>query len=224
MARLGSMSRGRGRRGRRPFASRPLRKRFLIVCEGEVTEVAYFEAFPVNREVRVVVEGEGKNTTSLVAAAVEHADRAPDPFDEVWVVYDHDDFGAERFNAAEDQIRALDADPGRPERWDAAWSNQAFEVWYLLHFQFFDGKLHRHLVQDKLGELLRARLGHGPGYRKNDPHLYARLLPLQAEAIKHARRLVEEHGVAAHTPTTPADANPCTMVFRLVEALNAEIR
>lgn len=214
----------RGRRGRRPFASRPLRKRFLIVCEGEATEVAYFEAFPVNREVQVVVEGEGKNTTSLVSAAIGHADRASTPFDEVWVVYDHDDFSAHQFNRADADIRALDASQKRPERWVAAWSNQAFEVWYLLHFQFFDGKLHRHLIQDKLGDLLRSQLSYVSGYRKNDPRLYALLRPLQAQAIKHARRLVEIHGVTGHARTTPADANPCTMVFRLVEALNDQIR
>lgn len=50
---------------------------------------------------------------------------APDaPFDEVWVVYDHDDFGADSFNRAAHEIAALDAIRG--ERWQAAWSNQAF--------------------------------------------------------------------------------------------------
>jgi hypothetical protein len=123
MARLGAMDpRQRGRRGRGPFGSRAPRKRFLIVCEGAVTEVSYFEAFPVSREVHVVVRGEGKNTTSLVAAAVEHADHAAEPFDQVWVVYDHDAFGAQRFNQAERDIRELDEH--RPEAWHAAWSNQ----------------------------------------------------------------------------------------------------
>jgi hypothetical protein len=223
MMRLDAMNaRQRGRRGRRPFASRPLRKRFLIVCEGAVTEVRYFEAFPVSREVHVVVRGEGKNTTSLVAAAVEHADRAADSFDEVWVVYDHDDFGAQRFNQAEKDVRDLDA--GRPEAWRAAWSNQAFEVWYVLHFQFFDAELHRHLVQAKLGELLRTHCGRTDGYAKNDPRMYDLLRPRQSQAIRHAQRLAQEHGIAPHGTTTPADANPCTTVFRLVEALDSEIR
>lgn len=213
--------RQRGRRGRRPFGSRAPRKRFLIVCEGAVTEVRYFEAFPVSREVYVVVKGEGKNTTSLVVAAVEHADRASEPFDEVWVVYDHDDFGSQRFNQAEKDVRGLDGH--RPETWQAAWSNQAFEVWYVLHFQFFDGKLHRHLVQAKLGELLRACCGRENGYAKNDPRMYELLLPYQAQAIRHAQRLAQEHGISPHGIATPADANPCTTVFRLVEALNAEI-
>lgn len=222
MARLAPLDPGRGRRGRR-FESRAPRRSFLIVCEGEVTEVRYFEAFPVSKEVHVAVHGEGKNTTSLVAAAVRHATRAADearPFDEVWVVYDHDDFGADRFNRAAEEVHALNAE--RPERWHAAWSHQAFEVWYLLHFQFFDGRLHRHLVQKKLGELLAQHCGR-TGYRKNDPQIYDLLLRRQTDAIQHARRLVKEHGLPPHGTATPASANPCTQVHLLVEALNAEI-
>lgn len=222
MAGLERMKPGRrGRRGRRPYASRALRKHFLIVCEGEVTEVAYFEAFPVSREVRVVVRGEGKSTTSLVEAAVEHADRASkdnEPFDQVWVVYDRDDFGAEKFNQAEAVIRSHDSN--RPEQWRAAWSNQSFELWYVLHFQFFDSKLHRHLLNRKLGDLLSSA-GHRGGYAKNDPRMYEALLPLQPVAIANARRLEQEHEIAGHT--TPDSQNPATKVFALVEALNADI-
>ncbi len=223
MARLERLDPGRGRRGRR-FESRAPAKSFLIVCEGEVTEVRYFEAFPVRKEVLVAVRGEGKNTTSLVSAVVEHASRAvkeQTPFDEVWVVYDHDDFGADRFNRAAQEIDALNG--ARAERWHAAWSHQAFEVWYLLHFQFFDGRLHRHLVQKKLGELLQQHYGR-TGYRKNDPYIYELLLQRQPVALRHARRLAAEHGVAPHGTTPPANANPCTRVDLLVQALNDEIR
>ncbi|MEZ4453176.1 MAG: RloB family protein [Nannocystaceae bacterium] len=217
MARLEHPTSGRGRRGRR-FETRSLRKRFLIVCEGEVTEVRYFEAFPVPKDVRVTVKGEGKSTTSLVAAARHHADEGT--YDEVWVVYDHDDFGAERFNAAAAEI---DAENGRrSERWSAAWSNQAFEVWYLLHFEYFDGRLHRHLVQEKVGELLK-RHGLRRGYRKNDPDLYSALHSRQPSALRNAESLARTHAIAPYGEAAPAAANPCTTVYRLVEALNAEI-
>jgi hypothetical protein len=222
MSRLEHPVNGKGRRGRQ-FNTRAPRRSFLIVCEGEVTEVRYFEAFPVRKEVLVAVRGEGKNTTSLVAAAIAHADRAAKqdaPFDEVWVVYDHDDFGADKFNRAAAEVHALN--DRRDERWHAAWSHQAFEVWYLLHFQFFDGRLHRHLVQKKLGELLQQHHGR-TSYRKNDPQIYELLLSRQPTALQHADRLTREHAVAPHGNTPPADANPCTQVHLLVEALNAEI-
>jgi hypothetical protein len=217
MARLGPVEGGRGRRGRR-FESRRLRKRFLIVCEGEVTEVRYFEAFPVPADVRVTVKGEGKNTMSLVAAAIVHADAGE--YDEVWVVYDHDDFPDDRFNAAEAEIRGLSR--RRRETWCAAWSHQAFEVWYLLHFQLFDGRLHRHVVQKKVGERLVEQLQRA-GYRKNDPDIYRMLLSRQVVAIRHAERLEKLHGIEPHGDTPPARANPCTTVHRLVRALNDQI-
>ena len=180
------------------------------MCEGEVTEKAYFEAFPVTTVV-VRVEGEGKNTTSLVAAAEAHADRTR--FDAVWVVYDKDDFSAKQFNHAQQTIAHLTE--VREEAWAAAWSNQAFELWYLLHFRPIDAQLHRAVLCEKLGEVL------GGKYRKNDPTMYARLLPHQASALKQAKRLAD---LAQEGRSTPADANPCTLVFRLGEALNAEIR
>jgi len=219
MVRLTHPGDGRGRRGRRGAGSRGLRKRFLIVCEGAVTEPLYFKAFPLPKDVQVVVKGEGRNTTSLVHAAVNYADKRE--YDEVWVVYDQDDFGCERFNAAEAEIRVQDQK--RDERWRAAWSNQAFEVWYLLHFQYFDGELHRHEVQKKVGELL-TKEGLCVGYRKNHPSLYDLLLSRQQEAIRNAERLTMEHKIAPHGETPPGAADPCTTVHCLVEALNDEIR
>ena len=216
MSRLESPPPRSGRRGRRDAAARPLRKRFLIVCEGEATEKLYFEAFPVASDVRVTVTGEGRNTTSLVDAALRHADQGT--YDQVWVVYDRDDFGAERFNAADAEIQRAGAE--RDEEWHAAWSNQAFELWYLLHFIYVESQLHRHVVQRKLHE----RLAESGGYRKNRPDLYELLLGRQPNAIAHAERLAEEHQITPHGSTPPASANPCTTVHRLVQALNAEIR
>lgn len=111
-----------------------------------------------------------------------------------------------------------------PEAWHAAWSNQAFEVWYALHLQYFDGKLHRHQIQAKLKDLLRSHCGHTDGYAKNDPLMYEILLPYQPQAIRNAKRLAQDHGISPYGDTTPSDADPCTTVFLLVEALNAEIR
>ena len=61
-----------GRRGaslQRPKNRRPLRKTFLIVCEGQRTEPNYFEAFRVPKEVIEVI-GAGDNTIRLVRNAI----------------------------------------------------------------------------------------------------------------------------------------------------------
>lgn len=197
--------RHRRRKGRRPrkVNTRTQRKRFLIVCEGEKTEPNYFRSFRVNAEVRI--SGEGKNTRSLVRAA-RRLQEEEGPFDEVWVVFDRDDFSADHFNAAVGDAQRVG--------FHAAWSNQCFELWYLLHFQFFDGALHR----SQLIERLKRRIV--GGYRKNDPYIYRKLLSNQEDAIRNARRLVNCHDA----DTAPGSADPCTHVQDLVVALNAHLK
>ncbi len=51
---------------RRQTKARETRKKFLIVCEGEKTEVNYFKAFTVPKKIEFMVKGEGKNSLSLV--------------------------------------------------------------------------------------------------------------------------------------------------------------
>jgi hypothetical protein len=193
-----SPKRYKGRRLRKT-ATRTLRKRFLIVCEGEKTEPNYFRAFRVNIEVRIA--GEGKNTITLVKAAQGLNDKEG-PFDSVWVVYDKDNFSSDQFNTASKM--ALDSG------FHIAWSNQCFELWYLLHFQYSDSALHRTQLIERLNDQLPSP------YCKNDTLLYDKLLSLQPQAIQNAKRLEDFHG----EHTLPASADPCTHVHNLVAELN----
>jgi hypothetical protein len=59
---------------RRQIKTRETRKKFLIVCEGEKTEVNYFKAFTVPKQIEVRVKGEGKNSWSLVKKAIQIID------------------------------------------------------------------------------------------------------------------------------------------------------
>ena len=59
---------------RRQTKTRETRKRFLIICEGEKTEVNYFKAFDVPKKIEVRVKGEGKNSLSLVEKAIKMID------------------------------------------------------------------------------------------------------------------------------------------------------
>ncbi|WP_254066475.1 RloB domain-containing protein [Microcystis aeruginosa] len=68
---------------RRQTKTRETRKKFLIVCEGEKTEVNYFKAFDVPKKIEVTVRGEGKNSLSLVNKAIQIIDnlKKDDSFD-----------------------------------------------------------------------------------------------------------------------------------------------
>lgn len=207
--------------------NRPKRRNILIVCEGEKTEPNYFEAF--RRRLlggegdRVVVVGLGDNTRSLVEQArkiVEERQRGDEPpFYHVWVVFDKDEFPDDRFDCAVREIEREDARfkaNVRPH-WHAAWSNEAFELWYLLHFQdALGGPVGRNDLCRTLADRFKSELGVEEGYRKNDPRVFERLGPRMSEAVQRGARAFRS---CAGKP--PHACNPATRVFELVEQLRA---
>lgn len=187
--------------GMRPVNRREMRPVFLIVCEGEKTEPNYFRSFRVNADVEVV--GTGRSPLGVVEHAKESGKKRE--YTEIWVVFDRDDFSAEEFNNA---IRNAEQ-----AGFGVAYSNQAFELWYLLHFDYHDTALSRNRYQDILTQKL------GREYRKNDPTIYYELEDRQPGAIRNARRLLESY-LPDHNP---AKDDPCTAVHTLVERLNEHL-
>ena len=197
------MTSARGARARgyspRKVSTRETIQKFLIVCEGEQTEPNYFRKFRVPKQVaRVDVHGLGANTESLVRRAISL--RAEDDYDQVWCVFDRDSFKVESFNAA----LALAAREGI----SVAYSNEAFELWYLLHFHYFNSGMSRSDYGRKLTALL------GFKYEKNSDVIFDALWSRQATAIQHAERLL-----ASYPEPWPASDNPSTTVHLLVREL-----
>ncbi len=191
--------------------TREERKRFLIVCEGAKTEPHYFEAFNKILQQHVVqldIHGEGANTLSLVARAQHIRDSRLSgdyPFDQVWVVFDRDSVESDDFDNAIHKAKSAGM--------HCAWSNEAFEIWYILHFEYRNTGMSRTEYQSALSDLL------GEPYQKNAPDMYLKLLRYgkQAQAVTWARKLHDEF-LTFGTP--PSQSNPCTTVFLLVEELN----
>ena len=193
--------------------------RFLIVCEGTKTEPHYFEAL-INNYIstvrEVTIEGEGRATVALVDRTLEIK---TDPerknamsFDRVWVVFDKDDF--DDFNEAIKKARKLG--------FQSAWTNEAFELWYYLHFEYLDTGISRTAYIEKLEEAFRSRMGdENFNYRKGNPDIYSMLQQYGREdlAKRFARQL---RGL--YTGTNYASHKPCTMVDKLVDELeNSEL-
>ena len=187
------------------------RKWFLIVCEGEKTEPKYFRSFPVDTKViKLDIKGEGKNTKSLVEKAIELKNGSEsDETDRFWCVFDRDrndqnPHDAQNFNAA---ITLAQTNGIK-----VAYSNDAFELWYLLHFHFYNTGISRQDYQNMLTKLL------GHEYKKNSETIYEELKDKQQDAIKHAKRLLQEYD-----RPNPESDNPSTTVHLLVEELNSFI-
>ncbi len=215
-----------GRRGRRPALREP-KRRFFIACEGEKTEPQYLSSFAVPGVVEVRVVGDGYNTTSLVTWAEKklgELERGGESFDEVWVVFDRDDFLPEAFNRAVEEVRRRDQSrEADAPSWSAAWSNEAFELWYLLHFQSLpmDARMDRVVVTEKLGAHLRqAGLG---SYTKNRPDLGGLLRTRLPTALQNAQSLHRQWAAARGVDPTddprPAQLWSHTLVWRLVQSL-----
>lgn len=180
-------------------------RRFLIVCEGEKTEPNYFKKFPDNPEVydSIDIHGTGYNTVSLVQEAIRlknEAQKRNEPYIEVWCVFDKDDFSIEQFQNA--------IFLATKNRINCAYSIEAFEIWYLLHFNFYETALSRNQYKEKLSGLL------GKTYQKNDAEMYQLLIQRQNTAMQNARKLY-----ALQQNRSIAEQNPITTVFRLVERL-----
>ncbi len=95
---------------------------------------------------------------------------------------------------------------------NVAWSNEAFELWYILHFEARQTGMSRTEYKDCLTKHL------GSPYQKNDPDMHSKLNEKgnESEAMRRAINLQE-----AHKDTQHHAANPCTKVNELVKRLNS---
>ncbi|ERT09111.1 rloB-like family protein [Lyngbya aestuarii BL J] len=190
-----------GKRGylERKIAVRDLKfERFLIVCEGEKTEPNYFKSFPIPEE-WLDIYGIGDNTLGIVRKALLL--KKEGNYDQVWCVFDRDSFPAQKFN------RAIEL--AGKNNINIAYSNEGFEIWYLLHFNFYDTAIPRREYKRMLSQLLDHR------YQKNSETIYEELKNRQADAIRNAKKLL-----AQYPSPHPVRDNPSTTVHLLVEQLN----
>lgn len=198
------MSKG-WKKGKKVTVPRNVR-RILIICEDTKSSRDYFASFPVDsNQVEIVCEGTGKNTDSLMEAALERrkdAITSKSPYEAVWVVFDKDSFSQQQFNRSFDLAKPhTDVFP--------CWSNECFELWYLLHFSYRDTGLGRKEIYKRLST------NHlGSEYDKGDQSVFEKLKPRIQQAIDNAKRLAYENSIQKDP-----HRNPSTRVHELVELL-----
>jgi hypothetical protein len=183
--------------------------RFLIVCEGIVTEPRYFN--DVRHKERSLIDLQiepGGTPKTLVGRAAElkreangKARKLKDDnqkYEEVWCVFDIDDHRL--IPEAKDQARANGI--------ELAISNPCFELWALLHFQDQSA----HIARGKVQRLCATCM---PGYEKRLD--YETLRPKYPDALHRAQELEKWHDLRS-----TVGANPSTAVYRLVERIKAQ--
>ena len=185
---------------------RELKQSFLIICEGINTEPEYFKAFRLT-SASVKAIGEGLGTTRLVEEAIivkELETRKHHVYDQYWVVFDKDQSSDETFSKA---IKLAEKNGFK-----VAYSNQAFEYWFLLHFNLYQGKIHRERYEEMLSK------ASGIAYSKKEGFItkfFQLLEPYQLKAIERASKILAEFN-----GLQPAKAESSTTVHELVNELN----
>lgn len=188
---------------------------WLLVCEGTKTEPNYFKSLfkyantKSEQKIRYKIEGTGTNTETLVNSIDGFYDftdtlvrQANIPYGKVFAVFDKDSFKSEQFNNA---IYAA-----QRRGYCVLWSNQCIELWFLLHFMYFDSDIIREDYFDKLGKIL------GSTYKKNNDHFEM----LHSEqnlqtAVRNAEKLYKKF----QNEGSFAKMAPCTTVFKLIKEL-----
>ena len=222
---------------------------YLIFCEDSVFEVQYFRTFQANTDTKINVIGKFFNKNKQVMKVIHHCVRENYMTNKdgvlyldrdkarVWCVYDNDIL--RQNNPLEEQIEfRVSVDTAIHYGLAVAWSNDAFELWILLHFKEVDlnsGLLTRSHYYDSLTEvflnleykseeLLECLVIADFNYEK---HLKRRVefmsivLPLLKQntslAIERARILYNQHLESGRYSCD--EQNPATKIFELVEEL-----
>lgn len=206
----------------------------IIACEDSVSSPTYFELIVENLIERklitqdsfVIANHKHSNPSGVLEDLEKHTcdnGKKYKNFEYKWIVIDRD---TKRVNSGghsrEDFNRALQS--AKKLKVEVAYSNDSFELWYLLHFAYRNTAI---LRDDIVKEVIRhlknknqhkfARLNKDNIKQENFTKLiFNELAPLQEVAIKNAKKLLLSYG----TEHNPENDNPSTTVHLLVELLN----
>ncbi len=190
-----------------------INRKFFIYCNGEVAEPKYFKEYKDNLRARtIIVDSSFKRSSpwDLITKVIGEKRRLSkarrfydEDGDQCWCVFDIDDYWDENSRKFKNAVKLA-----KENGIYLAWSNECFELWYLLHFQPLKTDVSRSDYHTKLEAHFRKLKG--KPYTKNCS-VFDRIFSMQADAIKHAKQIYHA-GVVEN--------NPSTSVFSLVEEIN----
>ena len=193
-------------------------KIILIVGEGQ-SEKLYFESFPVITLNVEAVDLGGQSKLKLIEATDDIIAKSNKKYDEVWCVFDMDAKKGEKEFA--DFDNAIES--GKSKGFNIAYSNDAFELWFYLHYYYTDQNNHRQFYYKALSNLWNCNYEKVGKTFEFSMNIYERLQndknASQEEAIKRADTLLTAQSQLAYH-----NQNPVTLVYELVKFLNKNLR
>ena len=211
----------------------------IIACEDSISSPTYFQMIintlieqkSITQDSFVIAKHKHTNPTGVLSDLKVYKDengKAYKDFDHKWIVIDRD---SERVSGGghnkEDFNNALkNAQSSRSNlNIEVAYSNDSFELWYLLHFEYRNTTISR----DEIIKQVIKRLKEIEPYKfsklnKNNmkqesytKSIFETLKPLQSVAIRNAKKLLESY----EDSHNPEKDNPYTRVHVLISILNS---
>ena len=195
------------------------RSKFYILTNGRETEKNYFDLIKSKKSIfDVKVEYQNSNPVQLVRYASQYLREA----NQVWCVFDIDN----NFNDGTlTQAIKLAEETGV----QIAYSNIAFEVWLLSHYQKVESSYDNIRLIRQMDKLLRDELRLNRDYDKSDKELLKRyFLPRLDEAIVNSK-VIYQRKIKQHEQEYLGNKNyriwewnSSTNVFQLIESLKLQ--
>lgn len=211
--------RGKERQKRESKELKTRAETWLIVCEGKKTEPNYFKSLfeyvnsKSDRKIKPEIIGTGRNTESLVSSIDDYFTFVDDLkqkkkilYGKVFAVFDKDSFKKGQFNNAISTALRKGYIP--------IWSNECFELWFLLHFNLLESNITRDEYYQKLSE------NFGTKYKKSDDHFA--MLNTEVNLKNAMQNAIQLHS-KSEDKKSYADRAPCTTVFQLIEEIEKYI-
>ena len=195
------------------------RDTFYIITNGERSEKNYFDLLKSYKSIYdVKVEYENRDPLGLVEFAVRYRKDA----NQVWCVFDID--------ASHKEERLIPAIKLAEEHnIKYAFSNLAFEVWLISHFQVCDKYMTCNQHKALLDSIIKNELKLNQEYDKSDKDLLEKyVVPKYSIALENAKKVhqkfMKEHRKDLGNSSRPKiwEWNSCTTVYKLVEALKLQ--
>jgi hypothetical protein len=210
--------------------------RHIFYGEGIKTEPKYVEnmkkvltsRYQMNPASDIIIVDDksgGRSTLGLVKYIekdVKNRIRNGQKIDHVWIFYDRDSFEKDDYDNAYNKIFSKnkkihlnnegDASDKNLTRWHPLWSNECFELWILLHFQYCDSSLSRESYIPSIDHEL-AKFDIKLTYEKNLSNLYE-ILEKHGN-IKNAVKWAKKLNINLLNPNLKE--NPLTGIYELIQ-------
>jgi len=209
------MPNARSQKNRKPRNTKKQRvekKRVLIALEDTKSSKYYFEKLVQDKNLSgevIFAKHIGTDPENVVKAIVSHLNGNKVRYEKKWIVIDKDDYLKKQINGAIQTAMDLDI--------CVAISNEAYELWILLHFTLITAHTSRDDLKKRLYIIFKKKFN--IEYAKASRDVYQFTVGLQKQAIINSKKLVNSY-IRDNGKVTPFSDNPLTTVYQLVEYLN----